>query len=99
MGSMQTYIIKVQSENPIDLQLGCKVAGAEVIALEKEQLPKRVGTSWLLERFDISKQTMLDALRHFNKGSDSKHLYDPNEVIPVLENLNNKKRVGARRKA
>ena len=27
-------------------------------------------------------------LRMYNKGDENKHLYDPKEIIPILENLN-----------
>lgn len=41
-----------------------------------------------MERYSLSRKLIIDELRPFNKGTDGKHLYDPNEVIPILENLN-----------
>ncbi|WP_171255829.1 hypothetical protein [Acinetobacter baumannii] len=41
-----------------------------------------------MDRYSLSRKLIIDELRPFNKGIDGKHLYDPNEVIPILENLN-----------
>ncbi|ONN58821.1 hypothetical protein AC057_01145 [Acinetobacter genomosp. 33YU] len=47
-----------------------------------------VTAAWLMDRYSLSRKLIIDELRPFNKGADGKHLYDPNEVIPILENLN-----------
>ncbi|WP_252512437.1 hypothetical protein [Acinetobacter nosocomialis] len=59
----------------------------------------RVDAAWLLERYSLSRKSLIEHLRVFNKGNEGKHLYDPTEVIPILDNLHllNIKR-GARRK-
>ncbi|OUC67023.1 hypothetical protein MWQ_01335 [Acinetobacter seifertii] len=41
-----------------------------------------------MDRYSLSRKLIIDELRAFNKRTDGKHLYDPNEVIPTLENLN-----------
>lgn len=50
------------------------------------------------ERFSISRKALIEKLRIFNKGTDTKHLYDPKEVMPILENLHVTNKRGARRK-
>ncbi|MFW6586444.1 hypothetical protein [Acinetobacter baumannii] len=60
----------------------------KVIEMKAEEIPNRVPAAWLMERYSLSRKLIIDELRPFNKGTDSKHLYDPNEVIPILENLN-----------
>ena len=54
-----------------------------------------VTAAWLMERYSLSRKLIIDELRPFDKGTDSKHLYDPNEVIPILENLNRQKTAAA----
>ncbi|EXE84301.1 hypothetical protein J591_3623 [Acinetobacter baumannii 532279] len=41
-----------------------------------------------MDRYSLSRKLIIDELRPFNKGTDEKYLYDPNEVLPILENLN-----------
>ena len=58
----------------------------------------RSKSSRLQERFSISRKALIEKLRIFNRGTDTKHLYDPKEVIPILENFNVTSRRGAHRK-
>ena len=88
----------MEGDHPPDIQLGDQIGGCVVIRLETETLPIRVSASWLMERFSLSRQTIIDKLRIFNKGDENKHLYDPNEVIPILENLNLLKNKSGRRR-
>lgn len=99
MGTFK-YIITVESEKPPEVYLGAIIGGAKVVSLQAEELPKTVGTAWLLERYEISKTRMINILRPFNKGGDSKHIYDPTEVMPILEDLKatTANRRGAKRK-
>lgn len=97
MGAFK-YVITVESSTPPELLIGGKIGEAEIIGITRESMPKRVSTIWLMERYPFSKQTILDNIRFFNKGSDRKHLYDPEEVIPILENLSLLKSKKGRRK-
>ncbi|MCT9288615.1 hypothetical protein KTH76_04795 [Acinetobacter baumannii] len=93
------YIITLEGDAPPKLFLGEEIAGCKIIELRLEELPRRVDAAWLLERYSLSRKSLIEHLRIFNKGDEGKHLYDPNEVIPVLDNFHllNVKR-GARRK-
>lgn len=93
------YIIVVENEFPPRLYLGDEIAGRKIFELKSEELPRRVDAAWLLKRYSLSRKSLIEHLRVFNKGNEDKHLYDPNEVIPILDNLHllNVKR-GARRK-
>ncbi|MEB4800669.1 hypothetical protein [Acinetobacter soli] len=93
------YIITLEGNAPPELYLGEEIAGCKIIELRSEELPRRVDAVWLLERYSLSRKSLIDHLRIFNKGHEGKHLYDPNEVIPILDNLHllNVKR-GVRRK-
>ncbi|MBF7685906.1 hypothetical protein I2F17_08770 [Acinetobacter sp. B10A] len=86
MGAFK-YVITVESKTPPNLLIGGKIGEAEIIGIARESIPKRVPITWLMEHYPFSKQTILDNIRMFNKGSDRKHLYDPSEVMPVLDNL------------
>lgn len=97
MGAFK-YVITVESSTPPELFIGGKIGKAEIIGIVREAMPKRVPISWLMEHYPFSKQTILDHIRIFNKGSDRKHLYDPEEVIPILENLTLLKSKTGRRK-
>jgi hypothetical protein len=89
----------VESDQPPQVFLNETIPKiGKVIELKTEQLPNRVDAAWLQERFSISRKALIEKLRIFNRGTDNKHLYDPNEVIPVLENLKVTNRRGANRK-
>ncbi|EPR86904.1 hypothetical protein L292_2073 [Acinetobacter junii CIP 107470 = MTCC 11364] len=89
----------VESDQPPQVFLNETIPKiGKVIELKTEQLPNRVDAAWLQERFSISRKALIEKLRIFNRGTDNKHLYDPNEVIPVLENLKVTNKRGANRK-
>lgn len=44
-----------------------------------------------MERYNLSRKTIIDELRAFNLGGDGKHLYSPATVMPILDNLNKAK--------
>ena len=99
MGIINKYFMVVESDQPPQVFLNDTIPKiGKVIELKTEQLPNRVDAAWLQERFSISRKALIEKLRIFNKGTDTKHLYDPTEVIPILENLNVTSRRGAHRK-
>lgn len=99
MGALKKYFIVVESEHPPQVILEQNIPNiGTVIEIKTEQLPNRVDAAWLQERFNISRKALIEKLRIFNKGTDTKHLYDPKEVIPILENLNVTNKRGAHRK-
>lgn len=86
---MGKYIVVVEAEKPPQVfihEIIPKVG--KVIEMKAEEIPNRVTAAWLMDRYSLSRKMIIDELRPFNKGTDGKHLYDPNEVIPILENLN-----------
>lgn len=98
MGNMQKHIIIVESEKPPRLYLGDVIPRVgKVVELKSEELPHRVDTKWVMERYEMARTTVIEFLKPFNKGSGGKYSYDPLEIIPVLDNRNKLKR-GARRK-
>ncbi|MDE3322321.1 hypothetical protein [Acinetobacter nosocomialis] len=44
-----------------------------------------------MDRYSLSRKLIIDELCPLNKGRDGKHLYDPNDVMPILENMNAEK--------
>ena len=99
MGSIKKYIMVIESNQPPQVFLNDIIPNiGTVIELKTEQLPSRVDAAWLQERFAISRKALIEKLRVFNRGTDTKHLYDPTEVLPILENLNVTNKPGARRK-
>lgn len=86
---MNKYIMVVESETPPQVFLHDHIPNVgKIIELKAEQFPNRVTAAWLAERFNLSRKTIIERVGIFNKGDENKHLYDPDEVIPVLENLN-----------
>lgn len=85
---MNKFIVVLESDSPLKLCLGDKLGDAIIIELKKEELPKRVTAAWLSERFNLSRKTIIEKVGCYNKGDENKHLYDPKEVMPILENLN-----------
>lgn len=89
---MGKYIVIVEAEKPPQVFIHEIIPNVgKVIEMKAEELPNRVTAAWLMERFNLSRKTIVDHLRPFNKGRDGKHLYDPNEVMPILENMNAEK--------
>ena len=85
MGALQkTYIIKTKGDKPPQILLGQDIGGGEVIAIEAVEMPKLVTLSWLIEQTSMKRDAILNRIRQYNKGSDHKHLYDPEEVLPLL---------------
>lgn len=96
---MNKYTFTVEAETPPQVFLHDIIPNVgKVIELKAEVLPNRVDAAWLQARFTISRKALIEKLRVFNKGTDTKHLYDPKEVIPILENLHVINKRGARRK-
>lgn len=96
---MNKYIVVIESKNPPQVFLGDTLAGGKVIELKAQDLPNRVTAAWLSEKFNLSRKTIIEKVGIYNKGDANKHLYDPKEVVPILENLNIISPVrGARRK-
>lgn len=69
----------------------------KVVELKSEELPHRVDTRWVMERYGIARTTVIELLKTFNKGTGGKCSYDPLEIIPILDNRDKSKR-GAKRK-
>ncbi|MDA3500761.1 hypothetical protein MKL32_03925 [Acinetobacter sp. AOR34_HL] len=98
MGIMQKYIIVVESEKPPKVHLQDIIPQVgKVLELKSEELPHRVDTKWVMERYEMARTTVIEFLKPFNKGSGGKYSYDPHEIIPLLDNRHKSKR-GARRK-
>ena len=85
---MNKYIVVIESAKPPQVFLGDTLAGGKVVELKAEELPKRVTAAWLSARFNLSRKTIIEKIGDYNKGDGNKHLYDPNEVLPILENIN-----------
>lgn len=96
---LNKYVVVIESSKPPRLFLGDDLAGGIIVELKAEELPHRVTSAWLAKRFNLSRKTIIEKVGMFNKGDENKHLYDPKEVLPVLENLNlNIAKRGTRRK-
>ncbi|WP_180066689.1 MULTISPECIES: hypothetical protein [unclassified Acinetobacter] len=85
---MNKFVVVLESDYPPQLYLGEKIGGATIIEMKQEDIKNRVTTAWLSERFNLSRKTIIEKVGMFNKGDENKHLYDPKEVLPILENLN-----------
>ncbi|EHU1297196.1 hypothetical protein KWD61_17145 [Acinetobacter baumannii] len=86
---MGKYIVVVESDKPPQIFIHDDVPNiGKVLEIKAEEIPNRVTAAWLMDRYSLSRKLIIDELRPFNKGTNGKHLYDPNEVIPILENLN-----------
>lgn len=95
---MGKYLVVVESDTPPRIYLDDTIPNVgRVVEIKAEVLPKRVGTSWLLERVTMSKTKLIELLRDYNLGSDSKHLYDPEVVLPILMNPPVQNRRGRKR--
>lgn len=86
---MGKYVLTFESETPPQIFLNQTIPNiGKVIEMKAEELPPRVPVSFLMERFPLSRKIIIETLRPFNRGGEGKHMYDPKEVMPILENLN-----------
>ena len=89
---MGKYIVVVESEKPPQIFIHDDVPNiGKVLEIKAEEIPNRVPASWLMERYNLSRKTIIDELRPFNLGGDGKHLYNPSTVMPILDNLSKAK--------
>lgn len=86
---MGKYIIIIEAAKAPQIFIDDLIPNVgKVIELKAETLPNRVDVAWLMTRYPFSRKIILEKLRDYNKGTDSKHLYDPQDVMPVLNELN-----------
>jgi hypothetical protein len=86
---MGKYVLTFESETAPQIFLNQTIPNiGKVIEMKAEELPPRVPVSFLTDRFPLSRKLIIETLRSYNRGRDGKHMYDPKEVIPILENLN-----------
>lgn len=100
MTILHKYIIVVESHLPPRIHLKDNLPNIGIVVeLKSEELPNRVTAAWLSQRFNLSRKTIIEKIGSLNKGDQNKHLYDPKEVMPLLENLHiTASKRGARRK-
>lgn len=96
MNAVMKYVIEVESDTPPTVLLGQNLFGGRVTALKIEDVPKLVSVAWLVERYGLSKTTIIKKLEGHNQGTDGKHLYDAKTAMVVLSNAPKSKR-GAKR--
>lgn len=78
------YTITVEGDMPPSVLLGQLIGGAKVVALKAEDIPDRVGVAWLVERYGLSRSTIIARLEGHNKGSAGKHLYEAKFAMAIL---------------
>lgn len=96
MNAIMKYVIEVESDTPPTVLLGQNLFGGKVTALKIEDVPKLVSVTWLVERYGLSKTTLIKKLEGHNQGTEGKHLYDAKTAMAVLSNSAKSKR-GAKR--
>lgn len=92
MGALLKYLIEVECETPPAILLGQNLFGGKVTALKVEDVPKLVTVSWLVERYGLSKATIIKRLEGCNQGTGGKHLYEAKVAMLVLTNSQKSKR-------
>ncbi|MDV2439695.1 hypothetical protein QR665_09455 [Acinetobacter gerneri] len=95
MGALK-YIITVESDTPPKVMLGQSIFGGEVVGLTMEKIPTLVSVAWLVEKYGMTKATIIKRLDGFNQGSDGKFMYDSKTAIAILSQSPKSKR-GAKR--
>ena len=90
------YHITVVSDTPPQLTLGQNIFGGQITGLEMEKIPTLVSVSWLVEKYGLTKTTIIKKLEGYNQGTDGKHLYDSKTAMLILSQPQKNKR-GAKR--
>lgn len=96
MNVLRKYVIELESNTPPTVLLGQNLFGGRVTALKIEDVPKLVSVAWLVERYGLSKTTIIKKLEGYNQGTDGKHLYETKVAMMILSKPQRNKR-GAKR--
>lgn len=91
---MPEIIITLEVDSAPQLVLGQSIFGGIITALKLEK-KKLVTVADLVSKYSLSDETIRTKCASINKGSNGKHLYDPDAADAVLKNV--KVRRGAKR--
>lgn len=91
---MPEFIVTIEADSAPQLVLGQSILGGIVTALKLEK-KKLVPVSYLVDKYSLSDETIRTKCISINKGTNGKHLYDPDEADAILKN--SKRRRGPKR--
>lgn len=92
---MPKYIVTIEADSAPQLVLGQVIFGGIVTALNLEK-KKLVTVADLVSKYSLSDETIRKKCAPINKGSNGKHLYDPDDADAILKS--SKIRRGPKRK-
>ncbi|OTG94645.1 hypothetical protein [Acinetobacter sp. ANC 3832] len=93
---VQKYTVTLEADTPPQIFLGQNILGGKVVGLVIQEVPKLVSVSWLVERYNFTKTTIIKKLEGYNQGTEGKHLYDSKTAMVILSQPQKNKR-GAKR--
>lgn len=96
MSALLKYTVTLESDAPPKIMLGQDVFGGTVTGLQMEKIPSLVTVAWLVEKYNMTKQTIIRKLDGYNQGTEGKHLYDSKVAMTILSQPQKNKR-GAKR--
>lgn len=91
---MPEITITLEVDSAPQLVLGQTIFGGIITALKLEK-KKLVPVSYLVDKYSLSDETIRTKCISINKGTNGKHLYDPDEADAILKN--SKRRRGPKR--
>lgn len=91
---MPEVTITLEVDSAPQLVLGQTIFGGIITALKLEK-KKLVPVSYLVDKYSLSDETIRTKCISINKGTNGKHLYDPDEADAILKN--SKRRRGTKR--
>lgn len=91
---MPEVTITLEVDSAPQLVLGQTIFGGIITALKLEK-KKLVPVSYLVDKYSLSDETIRTRCISINKGTNGKHLYDPDEADAILKN--SKRRRGPKR--
>lgn len=91
---MPEITITLEVDSAPQLVLGQTIFGGIITALKLEK-KKLVPVSYLVDKYSLSDETIRTRCISINKGTNGKHLYDPDEADAILKN--SKRRRGPKR--
>lgn len=95
---LNEYTIKIAADAPPDLRLGQLLAGGKIVAIaEANDAPDFVSVTWLANKFNLSRSTIINRCQSANVGTNGKHIYNRIHAIQLINNPNPQKR-GRKRK-
>lgn len=82
---MANYLIEIVADTPPQLFVGDKIKNGQVVGIKCTD-PEFVSVAWLIEKTNLSRQTIINKLKGLEQG-DGKFIYNRAVAIDMLTSI------------